>query len=184
MPVQAGLLGNPLSRLVRKPLLTVGGSVYSARSSARKQSFLRCSRRVPAASCSLARLHRFEGVPLLSAAQNLRCAGSPRLWPRNCGVVLGAEIQWTSGKPDPVRATISWPTMKASKKPWTDRTLVAWDALPGWQFRGGSGQALFTSDSRRGLRLSPGAKVDIGWLRYDQTPALKTQVSEKTPATQ
>ena len=33
-------------------------------------------------------------------------------------VVLGAEIQWTSGKPDPVRATISWPTMKASKKPW------------------------------------------------------------------
>src|SRR5271166_5483316 len=99
MPVQAGLLGNPLSRLVRKPLLTVGGSVYSARSSARKQSFLRCSRRV-------------------------------------------------------------------------------------WQFRGGSGRALFTSDSRRGLRLSPGAKVDIGWLRYDQMPALNAQVSEKAPATQ
>jgi hypothetical protein len=67
---------------------------------------------------------------------------------------------------------------------WSDRTLVAWDALPGWQFRGGSGQALFTSDSRRGLRLSPGAKVDIGWLRYDQTPALNAQVSEKTPAIQ
>jgi hypothetical protein len=67
---------------------------------------------------------------------------------------------------------------------WTDRTLVAWDALPGWQFRGGSGRALFTSDSRRGLRLSPGAKVDIGWLRYDQTPALNAQVSEKTPAIQ
>jgi hypothetical protein len=67
---------------------------------------------------------------------------------------------------------------------WTDRTLVASDALPGWQFRGGSGRALFTSSSRRGLRLPPGAKVDIGWLRYDQPPALSVQLSEKTPATQ
>src|SRR4030088_3025355 len=32
-------------------------------------------------------------------------------------VVLGTEIQWTAGKPDPIRASISWETIKASKKP-------------------------------------------------------------------
>jgi uncharacterized protein DUF3142 len=66
---------------------------------------------------------------------------------------------------------------------WTDGTLIASDALPGWQFKLESGRARFTSVPAHGLRLSPGAKVDIGWLRYDRMPSLNFQVAEKAPAT-
>src|ERR1700676_5756498 len=32
-------------------------------------------------------------------------------------VVLGAEIQWSSGRPRPIRANLSWQTLKSMKKP-------------------------------------------------------------------
>ena len=32
-------------------------------------------------------------------------------------VVLGAEIQWNAGRPSPIRANLSWQTLKSLKKP-------------------------------------------------------------------
>jgi hypothetical protein len=64
---------------------------------------------------------------------------------------------------------------------WQDGTLIASDALPGWKLRLEPGRALFTWNSRHGLRLPPGTKVDIGWLRYDRTLPLTLQVSESSP---
>ena len=46
---------------------------------------LQCLLKMPAASCSPARLRRFVEAPSLSAAQNLRCADWRRLWRGNCG---------------------------------------------------------------------------------------------------
>jgi hypothetical protein len=65
---------------------------------------------------------------------------------------------------------------------WKDGTLIASDALPGWKFRVEPGRAFFKWNSARGLRLPPGTKVDIGWLRYDRTLPLTLQVSESSSA--
>ncbi len=65
---------------------------------------------------------------------------------------------------------------------WKDGTLMASDALPGWKFRVEPGRAFFKWNSARGLRLPPGTKIDIGWLRYDRTLPLTLQVSESSPA--
>jgi len=64
---------------------------------------------------------------------------------------------------------------------WKDGTLIASDALPGWKFRIEPGRALFRWNLTRGLRLPPGTKIDIGWLRYDRTLPLTLQVSESSP---
>jgi uncharacterized protein DUF3142 len=126
-------------------------------------------------------------IPVSTDRQNWR-------WPTLCAVMEGRrpahrlEVFRTGS--NPIDLSISnqgeadVPVDCEVRVTWTGRTLVASDALPGWQFLGGPGRALFTSDSRRGLRLSPGAKVDIGWLRYDQPPVLDVHLSEKTPASQ
>ena len=59
---------------------------------------------------------------------------------------------------------------------WKEGILVASDALPGWDIRVEAGRALFRSNS--GLRLPPGTKIDIGWLRYDRTLPIALEVSE------
>jgi Protein of unknown function (DUF3142) len=64
---------------------------------------------------------------------------------------------------------------------WKDGTLIAFDALPGWHIRLEPGRALFRSNTRS-LRLPPGTRMDIGWLRYDRTPPLALQVSESSAA--
>jgi hypothetical protein len=64
---------------------------------------------------------------------------------------------------------------------WKVGTLIASDALPGWKFRIEPGRALFRWNLTRGLRLPPGTKIDIGWLRYDRTLPLTLQVSESSP---
>jgi hypothetical protein len=65
---------------------------------------------------------------------------------------------------------------------WKEGTLIASDALPGWNIRVEPGRALFKSNSSRGLRLPPGTRIGIGWLRYDRTRPLALQVSESSPA--
>ena len=66
---------------------------------------------------------------------------------------------------------------------WEGGSLIAFDALPGWSIHAEPGRALFRSNSTRGLRLPPGTRIDIGWLRYDRTLPLALQVSETSPAT-
>jgi hypothetical protein len=65
---------------------------------------------------------------------------------------------------------------------WKDGNLIASDTLPGWRFRVEPGHAFFKWNSARGLRLPPGTKIDIGWLRYDRTLPLTLQVSESSSA--
>ena len=65
---------------------------------------------------------------------------------------------------------------------WKEGTLIASDALAGWKIRVEQGRALFRSNSTLGLRLPPGTRIDIGWLRYDRTPPLALQVSESSAA--
>jgi uncharacterized protein DUF3142 len=59
-----------------------------------------------------------------------------------------------------------------------DSTLVASDALPGWTLKIDNQRAVFSPASEYHLRLSPGSRRSIGWLRYDRTPKIRAQVEE------
>jgi hypothetical protein len=74
----------------------------------------------------------------------------------------------------PVRCTVT--------VTWNEGVLVASDALPGWNVLIQPGRATFSSNSSAGLRLPPGTKIGIGWLRYDRALPLALQVSESSPA--
>jgi hypothetical protein len=39
----------------------------------------------------------------------------------------------------------------------------------------GDGNARFTTSDRDHVRLLPGTNLNIGWIRFDQTPVLKTE---------
>jgi hypothetical protein len=49
---------------------------------------------------------------------------------------------------------------------WPSGVLVAADALPGWKVESQPRQAIFTVGDAPGIRLPPGSKRSIGWLRY------------------
>jgi hypothetical protein len=57
-------------------------------------------------------------------------------------------------------------------------SLMASDALPGWRIQAEKGRAVFTAEPGYRLRLSPGDKRAIGWLRYDQITPMRLQVEE------
>jgi hypothetical protein len=65
---------------------------------------------------------------------------------------------------------------------WKEGVLIASDVLPGWNILVQPRRATFSSNSGRGLRLPPGTKTGIGWLRYDRTLPLTLQVLESSPA--
>ena len=50
---------------------------------------------------------------------------------------------------------------------WSDRQLIAADALAGWDVSAAKDRALFALAAGRRTRLPPGASRSIGWLRYD-----------------
>jgi hypothetical protein len=62
---------------------------------------------------------------------------------------------------------------------WTDTELTASDALSGWSVRSENGRAVFSVAVPRGLRLPPGSTRKIGWLRFDRTTNLETELSTK-----
>ena len=89
-------------------------------------------------------------------------------------IVNAFEAMSNNGEADvPINCTVT--------VTWKDGTLIASDALPGWNIRVEPGRALFKWSLTRGLRLPPGTKIDIGWLRYDRTLPLTLQVSESSP---
>ena len=61
---------------------------------------------------------------------------------------------------------------------WSSGALVASDALPGWRLSVENDRAVFTMEPGSGLRLSPGGKRPIGWLRHDQITTIRLQVEE------
>lgn len=60
---------------------------------------------------------------------------------------------------------------------WNGAGLTASDALAGWNMRSENGRAIFRVTASHGLRLPPGAMRKIGWLRFDQTTTLETELS-------
>jgi len=60
---------------------------------------------------------------------------------------------------------------------WNGAGLTASDALAGWNVKSENGRAIFKVTASHGLRLPPGATRRIGWLRFDQTTTLETDLS-------
>jgi hypothetical protein len=60
---------------------------------------------------------------------------------------------------------------------WNGAGLTASDALAGWNVKSENGRAIFKVTASHGLRLPPGATRKIGWLRFDQTSTLETELS-------
>jgi hypothetical protein len=60
---------------------------------------------------------------------------------------------------------------------WNGAGLTASDALAGWNMKSENGRAIFTVTASHGLRLPPGTTRKIGWLRFDQTTTLETELS-------
>jgi hypothetical protein len=60
---------------------------------------------------------------------------------------------------------------------WNGAGLTASDALAGWNMKSENGRAIFRVTASHGLRLPPGATRKIGWLRFDQTTTLETELS-------
>jgi len=60
---------------------------------------------------------------------------------------------------------------------WNGAGLTASDALAGWNMKSENGRAIFRVTASHGLRLPPGAMRKIGWLRFDQTTTLETELS-------
>jgi hypothetical protein len=124
-------------------------------------------------------------VPVSTDRQNWR-------WPTVIAVMEGRvplhRLEVSSQGDNPVDLSISnkgeadVPVNCTVTVTWKEGSLIASDALPGWSIRVEPGRALFRSNSTRGLRLPPGTRIDIGWLRYDRTLPLALQVSESPPA--
>jgi hypothetical protein len=65
---------------------------------------------------------------------------------------------------------------------WSGQTLVAADALAGWMVNPGKEKAVFTITPGFRIRLSPGGKREIGWLRHDQSTILRLQLARQNEA--
>ena len=63
---------------------------------------------------------------------------------------------------------------------WNDAGLIAADALSGWSVRSEHRRAIFNAITSQRLRLPPGATRKIGWLRFDRTTNLQTQLSNQS----
>jgi hypothetical protein len=61
---------------------------------------------------------------------------------------------------------------------WSGTELTDADALSGWNVRSQINRAVFSVVASHGLRLPPGATRKIGWLRFDRTTNLETELSK------
>jgi Protein of unknown function (DUF3142) len=65
---------------------------------------------------------------------------------------------------------------------WSGQPLIAADALSGWSVNSGKEEAVFTTAPEFRIRLSPGGKREIGWLRFEQPTSLHLQLARKNEA--
>jgi hypothetical protein len=63
---------------------------------------------------------------------------------------------------------------------WDGAGTTASDALPGWNLTIQEGRAVFASTAGNMLRLSPGDRRSIGWIRYDKVTVPRWQVQEQS----
>src|SRR5438874_6749593 len=62
---------------------------------------------------------------------------------------------------------------------WDSGAIVAADALAGWTVDVTNGRATFRKAAQHQMRLSPGGKRRIGWLRYEQSARLQLKLAQK-----
>jgi Protein of unknown function (DUF3142) len=53
---------------------------------------------------------------------------------------------------------------------------IAYDALPGWNVQIQEDRAIFAPNPGRHVRLPPGAKLNIGWLRYERSTNIQFEL--------
>ena len=121
-------------------------------------------------------------VPVASDIRNWR-------WPTLSAVMSGRKpahrLEVSSEGENPVDVSIA-NTGEADEQRnplvtvnWNaDATLVASDPLPGWTLKIDNQRAVFRPAPESYLRLSPGSRRSIGWLRYDRPPNVRAQVEE------
>ena len=56
---------------------------------------------------------------------------------------------------------------------WKGAAPVSSDALPGWKVDVGSGVAVFTQETGHRVRVSPGGRRGIGWIRFEKTTVVE-----------
>ena len=66
---------------------------------------------------------------------------------------------------------------------WSEGELLASDAHPGWSVQVEKRKAQFIPEPGRRLRLSPGERRVIGWLRYDTNTSVRVQMAEREAST-
>jgi hypothetical protein len=64
---------------------------------------------------------------------------------------------------------------------WTGASIVALDALPGWEVAAGIEHAVFTRIEKIPLELSPGSERSIGWIRFDRAANATCLAEEFSP---
>ncbi len=62
---------------------------------------------------------------------------------------------------------------------WSSSVIAAADALPGWIVDLTDGRAVFATTAEHRMRLSPGGKRRIGWLRYERPANLRLELAKK-----
>jgi hypothetical protein len=62
---------------------------------------------------------------------------------------------------------------------WNSAAMVAADALAGWTVDVTNGRATFRRAGEHQMRLSPGGKRQIGWLRCERPVSLQLELAKK-----
>jgi hypothetical protein len=66
---------------------------------------------------------------------------------------------------------------------WAGARAATWDALPGWSVTVNGERAVFARvGGEAALRLSPGERRSIGWIRYDKVVAPRWEVEKQLPS--
>ncbi|MFL6569937.1 MAG: DUF3142 domain-containing protein [Chthoniobacterales bacterium] len=63
---------------------------------------------------------------------------------------------------------------------WSDAKLIAADSVAGWRLQTSDGRAVFTPEAQQPLRLLPGERRGIGWLRYERPAELELTLAPIT----
>ena len=118
-------------------------------------------------------------VPVATDARNWR-------WPTLSAVMAGRAPAWKFEVTREGENPTDWAILNSGETDeesgfevtvsWENAALVSADALPGWNVQISPSRAIFATAPGARLRLSPGDRRGIGWLRHDQIAHLRSQV--------
>lgn len=119
-------------------------------------------------------------VPMAADAYNWR-------WPTLAAVMQGRKparkFEVIHSSSNPVDFTLlnsgesDVPLDIEVKVSWGGARATASDCLAGWDLKIDGDQAVFGVARRAVMRLPPGGHSDMGWIRYDQNPAIHSQIA-------